>query len=325
MYLIPDDAALRRYIPNVMATLPGDRTLFERLEPHLVTSQQWLESSMIDRGLLAELVEMAQSADEPLYHLPRMATALRAWRSAIPSLDIVVTANGLAAVETKTTKPASASKINRLMTSLSSDLDRILLLLLGELEKLPAWHETKQGRGFGGTLFSSPEDVGMLVGRYGDLFTAIDAVNDTVIDRYNTGIAQVKGLEDAIAEKWLSHRVMKRLRDQLMRSRMEEYRPCPDGLRSSGCHRGIDEMVKRVTDLVKRGVMRMLRDGDGSKSSWPVGGGEIPGTHYPEIEEAVTIVASKGDVWPEFKGTRQAERLRLRGYENNKEARGYFF
>lgn len=322
MKLIPDDTTLRKFVPNVMETLEGDATFFERLEPYLVTAQGWLESNLMEPCLIEAVVDRAQSPDEPLYHLPRTLVALMAWRDAVPSLDLIITANGLSAVETKNSKPASKAKVERLLQSLDSRIDRVALMLLGELLKMVQFHKGTVAERLGKTLFNDPHEIECIANQYNP------NGKGNVIDRFFEVQESIGFAENAVAREWVSVPVMMKLRRFSMADHLKT--PCADntllreeGESPYGDREEVPFTVSRVLECVKAGTYKLF----GQMMSIGMANMDVrmPAVGWPDLEEAQNLIFSRGDLFPEFKGTMQRQFLLTKSFRNRKGGTAYFF
>ena len=205
MLLIPDNTTLRRFIPNTFTqTFPDQETLYDKIQPHLTAAELWLTETLIPHDLLHRIVEEASNSGDPLYFVPRSIVALKEWIDAVPSLDVVVSDNGISTVETSTLRPASKAKIDRLMDTSREQLDQALRLLPGLLEGLSGWHHSRQSEPFRSTLF---HDYAVL-----DSLTATADNGGNIHDRFTAVLPRLKAIEDEISRYWVSVPVMDRLR-----------------------------------------------------------------------------------------------------------------
>lgn len=149
--LINNDAQLRALLPNVVETILGESTLFSKLSPFLTSAQIWLEEYVTGHDDLPE--------PERWRHLSEAVVARRAFADAVPSLDLVLTPNGFGVVSTSETAPASKERVERLIASLRSAIDRDVDLLFRTLADIPDWRVTRPGRYAFRTMVHFPSDV----------------------------------------------------------------------------------------------------------------------------------------------------------------------
>lgn len=273
MILIPDNSTLRSFIPNTFASSVADvPTLYEKLSPFLQSSEEWLFSNLIPREMMERIIDATQSQDEPLYFFPRRVVALRAWAAAVPSLDVVVSHNGIGTVQTQTLAPASKAKIDRLIQSSMNELNTCISGLIGHLHGVQGWHKTSQGAVYRSTLFRSYDSLPLSVWKYDE---SEDPV--TVHDRFRDLVPKIVDIENQIGEFWISMPTLKRLRDL----------------------RGEPETCEAYVMSRVRSAVRRILEGDGCCVSVPP---------MYELEQSVAYILSHPDHFPEFRGT-STERL----------------
>lgn len=142
--LIQDDAQLRRFVPNQIAAVKGEDSLFDRLQPWLAQAEQWVVATFATADFVDSCRWLAAIA------------AHEAVARAIPALDLVLTANGFAVVSNQNLAPASKERVERLVASHLASRDRAISLALDELRGNAQWRETSQGEFFLATLFPTP-------------------------------------------------------------------------------------------------------------------------------------------------------------------------
>ena len=151
MKLIDGNTALRQCIPNTLATVPGETSWFEKLNPFLEEAERWLADHITGDAVIDRLSNQQDISPE------RMAAArivtTHALITAIPSLDLVLTPNGFGIVNTQTVVPASKERIERLIDSVEKERDQNIDLLLSKLAADESWMATRQAEFFGATLF----------------------------------------------------------------------------------------------------------------------------------------------------------------------------
>lgn len=292
MLLIPDNPTLLQFIPNTFGTQPGQPTLYDKIRPYLVTAEGWLIQNLIPEEMLVSLVDRAQSGDDPLYHLPRRLVALKAWIRAIPSVDIVVTANGVQVVETNTTKPAGKAKIDRLIDSLTDELDGVTAQLIERLHTIPGWIGTEQAEWFRGTLF---QDLGILrtLGVFRDWWKSYVSLQPTLHD-----------IEEAIARDYVSSPVMAQLRALSLTRKLGPVEK---------------ELVNKIRTAVRKTLLR--QKGTAAEISGPY---SFPAGDYPELEECVSLILSNECRFPGWSNSPQARFFRSKSFENKKSSTAYF-
>lgn len=194
----PDAESLRQFIPNSFSVQPGKTSLFDKLEPFLISSELWFHRQFIPRGICVSIIHESVSHDSPLYFIPRRIIACDALRAALPSLDIVITPNGIGTVESNNIKGAAAHRVDRLMSQLTADRDRAIVDLVPLLEDIGGWGATEQADWFRRSLFRSPVGLNLDTDRLWDAFIDIRP--------------RLAAIEHSIAGRWISIDVLDILR-----------------------------------------------------------------------------------------------------------------
>lgn len=137
---------LKSFSPNCLAEVEGEATLYEKLEPYIISSKKIIEEKFLSEGdyLTGENARLALKV-----------IVAHAYMTAIPALDIVVTPTGFGVVKTETIAPASKERVERLITSLKEYIKAQLTVLVDELKRIPEWRETKQGKYFCATFLEA--------------------------------------------------------------------------------------------------------------------------------------------------------------------------
>lgn len=151
MKTINDEATLRKYIPNAIATVKGETPLFDKLAPFLKNAELWVEQHITSATVLSAIMENEE--DESSLVLCRHMVVAGAMMDAIPSLDVVLTPNGFGIVSNSNIAPASKERVRSLIDSMETIRDNAIEALLPFLMKREDWRDTEQGHFFQGTLF----------------------------------------------------------------------------------------------------------------------------------------------------------------------------
>ena len=141
MILIASDDQVRQNIPNVLATVEGEPTLLEKLNPFIEQAEDWLAENFTSSEIL---LAIAGEEGTPLKELCTRIVITEAFRAAIPSLDVILTPNGFGIVNNTNVVPASRDRVERLILSLETCRDEQLIALLRLLPAHEAWLATKQ-------------------------------------------------------------------------------------------------------------------------------------------------------------------------------------
>lgn len=147
MVLINDDSTLRRFFPNAWASVAGEKSFFERMEPFLSSAEDWLCINVADSDMI-----LAEGSPNILEHA-RAAVVSLAMHAAAPSLDLALTANGFITAGTQNAVPISTQRMERLRRSLAANADSHINALLKSLHSLPSWQDSAQGEFFAASFF----------------------------------------------------------------------------------------------------------------------------------------------------------------------------
>lgn len=204
MILITTDTELRTYVPNALATVAGEMSLFDKIRADLELSEQWLTIRFVEASLIEKIVS-EEGYHEAAYMCRRAVVADALLRS-VPSLDLVLTPNGFGIVNNQNVVPASKDRVDRLLANLELVRDRSLQQLLHLLPKVATtdWLLTEAGQYFAATLFPNL-DLPALLGH-----------TDKLWERYQQYQAQLKLIEAELADKFISPELYERLRHRFI-------------------------------------------------------------------------------------------------------------
>ena len=209
--LITTDAQLRAHIPNIIASVKGEVPFIERLVLFLDLAEDWVRTTFTSETTFNTICGYTDS--NPLKVLTSRLVVADALRRAIPSLDIVLSPNGFAVVNTSNLAPASKPRVDRLIGSMLSHRDDCIAALLPGLVGASKWLTSSQADFFGATLFPDLRIVDAVGGATGSKW-----------DRYLELRPQVIDLEASLAEEWLSPELMAALRSETLRGDLPEKR-----------------------------------------------------------------------------------------------------
>ena len=205
MKIITDNTTLLDLVPNVLTTVEGEKTLYDKLEPWLITAEQWVCDTFTGSQ---ELETIAADSTTTVWQQVANVIACEAMRQAIPSLDVVLTPNGFGIVSNQNVAPASKERVERLIESMTAGRDLNIDYLLDSLSEREDWLQTKQRDWWCQTLLQSPRDAEL--GVYGPEWTG---------NRWEAFIElreRARNIEAAIAERWVSEALMERLRQAII-------------------------------------------------------------------------------------------------------------
>ncbi len=201
MLLITSDSQLRQFIPHVLATVEGEPSLLEKLTPFLEQAEGWLAENFTSHDILQTIaIEEGTSLKERCTRI----VITEAFRSAIPSLDVILTPNGFGIVNNTNVVPASRDRVERLILSLESTRDELLTSLLRELPAIEGWLATKQAAFFSSTLFPNI-DVCSQIG-----------IHEHLWQEYQSLVPQLQNIERVLAETYFSEAQMQVFRQVVM-------------------------------------------------------------------------------------------------------------
>ena len=211
MKLITTDEQLRSHLPNIIASVKGEVPFIERLALFLDLAEDWVKSTFTSESTFNTICGYTDSNNIKIL-CSRLVIA-DALRRAIPSLDIVLTPNGFAVVNTSNLAPASKPRVDRLVGSMLSHRDDCIAALLPELVGASKWLTSSQADFFGATLFP---DL--------DIVDAVGGATGSKWEKYMELRTQVIDLEASLAEEWFSPELMSALRSENLRGDLTEKR-----------------------------------------------------------------------------------------------------
>lgn len=209
--LITTDAQLRSHLPNIIASVKGETPFIERLSLFLDLAEDWVINKFTSVPTFNTICGYTDA--NPVKVLTSRLVVADALRRAIPSLDIVLTPNGFAVVNTSNLAPASKPRVDRLVGSMLSHRDDCIAALLPELVGASKWLSSSQADFFGATLFPDLAIVDSVGGATGSKWEKYLELRPQVID-----------LEASLAEEWLSPELMSALRYENLRGDLTEKR-----------------------------------------------------------------------------------------------------
>lgn len=211
MKLITTDEQLRSHLPNIIASVKGETPFIERLTLFLDLAEDWVVNTFTSVSTFNTICGYTEA--NPVKVLTSRLVVADALRRAIPSLDIVLTPNGFAVVNTSNLAPASKPRVDRLIGSMLSHRDDCIAALLPELVGASKWLTSSQADFFGATLFP---DL--------DIVDAVGGATGAKWEKYMELRTQVIDLEASLAEEWLSPELMSALRSENLRGDLTEKR-----------------------------------------------------------------------------------------------------
>lgn len=191
--LITNDQELRSFLPNALATVEGEMSLYEKLNNYLSEAETWIAANITGTETLAAITADSEDMTRPL--LCRIAVC-HALLFAIPSLDLVLTPNGFGIVNNQNIVPASKERVERLIATIEKQRDDTIILLLEKLRKKAQWVDSDAGRYWAETLFPNI-DVCERMG-----------IKEHLWDGYQRLRPQIIAIETLIANGFISPELM---------------------------------------------------------------------------------------------------------------------
>lgn len=151
MKLITSEEILRRYIPNVLASVKGEVPLIDKLTSFLDIAEEWVANTFTSQATFSTIAGYADANVIKTY--AAKVVVCEAFKNAVPSLDLILTPNGFGIVSNSNVAPASKERVNRLIDSLEAERDNAISLLLSSLPDEPSWMKSTQCEYFSATMF----------------------------------------------------------------------------------------------------------------------------------------------------------------------------
>ena len=136
MKIITNDRELRMYIPNVLATVEGEMSLYDKMEPSLRAAEAWFSMRVTDLDdLYRQDGEIRESRFPVATNIVPSIIVSDALYRCIDALNVVLTPNGFGIVSNDHVAPASKDRIAALKNSLLEDRDEHIRMFLYVIEK----------------------------------------------------------------------------------------------------------------------------------------------------------------------------------------------
>lgn len=179
-------------IPNVLTEVEGETPLSEKLAPFIESAKLWLET---------EYLGSEDFLSEAHNEFAQKIIVKKAFADAVPSLDLIITPNGMAVINTDNMAPASKERVERLITSLNDYVSANVALLLDICRTYESWRLSERGQYFCASFIYSPRDC-----RYAKLDFPFEEARSRAIL-----------LETAMAERYLGRDTMNAIRSDFHR------------------------------------------------------------------------------------------------------------
>lgn len=227
MKLIISEAQIRMLMPNTIQFTKSEQTPLTKLAPFIDTAEQWLATNFTSDAVMKLICD--ERTDGATRKAACRAALAEALINAIPSLDVVMTANGFAVTATQNLTPASRPRVDALINSMVKMRDDALDELLHRLPLIAEWRHTEQAAWFGATLF--PDF---------DITLNADVSSGSRWEHYQQLRIQLLAIESELAYSWVSPELMSELR-------------------SKNLNGSLTEMQMRVVDMLKIVECAVLR------------------------------------------------------------------
>lgn len=182
---------LHALIPNIIPEVDGEKRLDEKLAPWIDSAEIWLVNNIIGANF---------KLPDSLVPLAKKIIAVKAFASAVPSLDLSLTPAGFSVISTEGRVPASKERIERLISSLLSSVDDNLPPFLNSLLELEDWRSTAMGDYWLATFLYGLEDA-RLWKKDKDILSTYQMMRQTALR-----------FQDALAQRFLGNNVLHEIR-----------------------------------------------------------------------------------------------------------------
>lgn len=201
MKIITDNAVLMAHVPNAIAAVKGETTLFDKIAVHLQAAEDWVCETFCSDKTFSTIA--GYTSTNTIKTITAQLIVAEALRNAIPALDLVYTPNGFAVVQTNNLTPASKSRVDRLIEQTVTMRDTCISQLLPLLVGASQWLKSACAVFFSQTLFPD--------------LSLVDQLGQTKFykwEKYIELLPLVVDAEASLSEEWLSPELMAVLRDR---------------------------------------------------------------------------------------------------------------
>ena len=209
--LINDNDTLKKYVPNTLKEVAGEKSLFDKIQFQLILAEQWLTDTFVSPGTMSRIRTYSDST--PLLHFCRIVTAAEAMLHAVPQLDLILTPNGFGIVSNQNIAPASKERIERLLLALEKIRDDALQTIQPLLIEAHQWVACDQYYFFASTMFPTLDVVHDL-GYHEHIWTKYLEIRNQLII-----------IEEKLAREYFSDSLMETLREYIIRN---DFSDSPD-------------------------------------------------------------------------------------------------
>lgn len=286
MKLITSEEILRRYIPNVLASVKGEVPLIDKLTSFLDIAEEWVVHTFTSESMFSTIAGYADANVIKTY--AAKVVVCEAFKNAVPSLDLILTPNGFGIVSNSNVAPASKERVNRLIDSLEAERDNAIRLLLSSLPGDATWITSTQCEYFSATMFPNLDICDYL------------SVTHQQWKKYQEVRATLLEIEQHIATQFLGTEQLDVFRKEAMSPSSTSY------------------LMKSVIRSLRAHEAQVLKN----RLSTPEPTVCTPPTALVSI---VNIIRNNSDVFTEWHNSSINQLFQPRIYKNEKDDKGYWF
>lgn len=287
-----DEEEIRKIFPNIMKTVHGESGIFEKIAPHISAATRWISREFTGYGI--------KSGDVPgnVASLLLEMAATEAYRSALHSLDVVLTPNGFATVGNNNMSPASKARVESLERELTDRRDSDLEALLSPegLTSVPGWIDSRQAQKWR-SCFATPFEIASVTG--------------AVHGRYSSGMERfplARVMQYPLVEEFISPELF----ETLALENQEGWKTdgTPDAEKKAAMRR---KVFNDCRDMVLDAVRKSSESGKREMIS------------VKKAQAVVDVLRNHADIFPEWHSSATALLFEPPVFRNRKNATGYFF
>lgn len=285
MRLITSNETLAKYIPNVMASVKGEASLFDKLSIAFDMTESWVIKDFLGQNLFDSVCSMDSNAPVRIYTCQVVVSD--AFCTMIPMMDLVLTPNGFGIVNNSNVAPASRERVDKLIEAVEMERDKAIHLLLNVLPFFPEWLNTEQCARFSSTMFHSLDVVDMVGIRYPrwrkfiELSPVITSIEEIMINLF------------------------------FGQEQMDTFRK--------------EAMSPSSTSSVMKTVIRSIRAAEVQMLKAHLSATALPCSPPTSLIEIVNIIRQHPEVFTEWHSSKIKELFSPKLYENNRKDKGYWF
>ena len=286
MKLITSEEILRRFIPNVLASVKGEVPLIDKLTSFLDIAEEWVAHTFTSESTFSTIAGYADANIIKTY--AAKVVVCEAFKNAVPSLDLILTPNGFGIVSNSNVAPASKERVYRLIDSLEAERDNAISLLLSSLPDEPSWMKSTQCEYFSATMFPNL-DICDYLGCGNRQWQKYQEVRPILLE-----------IEQHIATQFLGQEQLDVFRKEAMSPSSTSY------------------LMKSVIRSLRAAEVQMLK----ATLSPTAPSACTPPTALVSI---VNIIRNNSDVFTEWHNSNINQLFQPRIYKNEKDDKGYWF